>query len=460
IPAWECGNPKSKTQNPKEGCGEIIVSEETPAKCPKCGGTNLIQDPDVLDTWFSSSLWPFSTLGWPDKTKDLEAYYPTTVLVTGYDIITFWVSKMIMIGLKFMKKEPFPKIFIHGLIRDITGKKMSKSLGNVIDPLNVIDRVGADALRFALISLISGQGQDIKLSEEKITEARNFSNKIWNAARYILGKRCETRDARCAFADKWILSRYNKTVDEITGKLDEFDLGEASRKLYDFIWSEFCDWYLEMSKIDASDKVLLEVFEGTLRLLHPLMPFITEEIWQKLEMRDAKCGTIMLARWPKADKKLISESIEEEMNIVKDIVRAIRNIRATLNIPHSKELAAYIVTKKKIGADQAGYIKALARLEKLEIASKISKKIEGSAAAALPAIDIYVPLKGIIDLAKEVERLKEKTIKLDVDIAQLKQRISAGKNIPENVMEEWKGREKEFLRQKETLEMQIKSLSA
>jgi len=455
IPAWTCD------------CGHIIVAEEAPQKCDKCGSTKIVQDPDVLDTWFSSSLWPFSTLGWPDKTRDLETYYPTNVLVTGYDIITFWVSKMIVMGLKFMKKEPFSKIFIHGLIRDVTGKKMSKSLGNVIDPINVIDRVGADALRFALVSLISGQGQDIKLSEDKITEARNFSNKIWNVARYILGKDKSKKVKGLAFADKWILSRFNRTIDDITGKLEEFDMGEAARKLYDFVWSEFCDWYLEMSKIDASDKVLVETFEGTLRLLHPFMPFITEELWQKLEMRDlprgkagARCETIMLAKWPKAEKNLISESIEEEMAAVKDIVRAVRNIRATLNIPHSKELTAYIVTGKKLGAGQVEYIKSLARLEKIDITSKIDKKIEGSAAAVLPEINIYVPLKGIIDLNKEVERLKEKTAKLDEDIVQIKQRISSGRNIPEEVMLEWKGREKELLRQKGALTDQIDSLSA
>ncbi len=478
IPAWECKsqipNPKSQTNpndqipNPKKGCGNIIVSEEAPTKCPKCGGTNLVQDPDVLDTWFSSSLWPFSTLGWPEQTKDLETYYPTTVLVTGYDIITFWVSKMIVMGLKFMKKEPFSKIFIHGLIRDITGKKMSKSIGNVIDPLNVIDRVGADALRFSLISLISGQGQDIKLSEEKITEGRNFSNKIWNAARFILGKVSGIRHQGSGFADKWILSRYNKMINEITEKLEEFDLGEAARKLYDFIWSDFCDWYLEMSKVDASEEVLLEVFEGTMRLLHPFMPFITEEIWQKLEIRDKRSEignakhdkTIMLSHWPKADKSLINENIEDEMAVVKEIVRTIRNIRATLNIPHSKELTAYISTGKKIGADQVKYLTSLARLEKLDISSKTSTKIEGSATAVLPDITIHIPLKGIIDLNKEVDRLKEKIVKLDEEIDKVRQRLSANNNVPEDVLDEWKGREQEFLKQKETLQDQIKSLTA
>jgi valyl-tRNA synthetase len=449
IPAWTCK------------CGEIIVSEETPTKCPKCGGSNLVQDPDVLDTWFSSSLWPFSTLGWPDDTADLKKYYPTSVLVTGYDIITFWVSKMIVMGLKFMNKEPFSKIFIHGLIRDVMGKKMSKSLGNVIDPVNVIDRVGADALRFALVSLISGQGQDIKLSEEKITEARNFSNKIWNAARYILGRVSGDRDIRkSGLADKWILSRYNKTVGDITSNLEDFDLGESARRLYDFIWSEYCDWYVEMSKIEASHKVMIDVFEGTMRLLHPFMPFITEELWQRLESRDQRCKTIMLAEWPKADEKAIDEKVEQEIDVIKDIVKAIRNIRASLNIPHSKELAAHVVTSKAINAEQIKYIKSLARLEKLDISSKLSAKMEGSAAAVLPGISVYIPLKGIIDLDKEVSRLKEKLIGLDSEIEKMQQRISANKNIPEDVLAEWKGRVEEFSKQKVTIQEQIKSLSS
>jgi valyl-tRNA synthetase len=268
------------------------------------------------------------------------------------------------------------------------------------------------------------------------------------------------------FADKWILSRFNHTVLDITSELEEFDLGEAARTLYDFIWNEFCDWYVEMSKIDASQKVLIEVFEGTMRLLHPFMPFITEEIWQKLrderrEMRDVKDkNTIMLAKWPEVDKKSIDDKIEEEMAVVKDIVRAIRNIRASLNIPHSKELSAHIITNKKVSADQSRYIKSLARLEKIDISSKSSKKIEGSAAAVLTGISIYIPLKGIIDLDKEIERLKGKITDLDLEIEKVKQRISANQNVPEDVLNEWKGRSEEFTKQKETLQDQIRSLSS
>jgi valyl-tRNA synthetase len=471
IPAWFCE------------CGEIIVSEEIPIKCPKCGGTKLMQDPDVLDTWFSSSLWPFSTLGWPASVKtsagkpdeyigDLKTYYPTSVLVTGYDIITFWVSKMIVMGLKFMKKEPFSKIFIHGLIRDITGKKMSKSLGNIIDPINVIERVGADALRFALITLITGQGQDIKLSENKITEARNFSNKIWNAARYIFGRRSGDQEIRgSGIADKWILSRYNRTIEKVTSCIENYDPGEGARSLYEFIWSEYCDWYIELSKIEASQEVAVSILEGTLRLLHPFMPFITEEVWQKMEAPNyksqisiksqiSKSKTIMLAEWPSADKSLIDEKIEEEMDVIRDVVKAVRNIRATLNIPHSTQLAAVIITSKKITAQQEKYIMALAKFEKIEIHQKAGKKIEGAATAVLPGMNIFIPLKGIIDLNKEIERLNSKIASINDDLDKLNIRIDSAKNIPEDVLEEWKERKKEFLKQKEILSDQIKSLSS
>jgi valyl-tRNA synthetase len=443
IPAWSCG------------CGHITVSEEAPTKCESCGSSKITQDPDVLDTWFSSSLWPFSTLGWPDDTPDLKKYYPTTVLVTGYDIITFWVSKMIVMGLYFMKKAPFSRVYIHGLIRDITGKKMSKSIGNVIDPLNVIDRVGADALRFALISLITGQGQDIKLAEEKITEARNFSNKIWNAARYLLSSRLKTQNSKLSLADRWILSRFNRTIEEVTANIDNYDPGEAARKLYEFIWGEYCDWYLEMSKVDASQDVAIDVFKCTLKLLHPFMPFITEELWQKLGDK----STIMLSEWPKADMGSIDEKVEEEVAVLQDVVKAIRNIRATLNIPHSQKLAATIATSKKISKEQIEHIKSLARVEELRITASINKKEKGMATALLPGISIQIPLAGIIDIDREVERLSSKVAGLDEEISKLRQRIEKGRNVPDDVLDEWKGREKEFIKEKEILSGQISLLS-
>ncbi|OGC39251.1 valine--tRNA ligase, partial [candidate division WOR-1 bacterium RIFOXYD2_FULL_36_8] len=286
IPVWTCREISNDQLPMSNECREIIVSEVKPEKCPKCGGTKLEQDPDVFDTWFSSALWPFSTLGWPDKTDDLKNYYPTSVLVTGYDIITFWVSRMIMTGMHFMKKEPFSTVFIHGLIRDVTGKKMSKSLGNVIDPLEVIEHAGADALRFALTSLATGGGQDIKLAEEKITEARNFANKIWNVSRFVLmgtDDRPQTTDNRLQpqsleLADKWILSKFNRVISQTTVYLDSYQIGEASKLLYDFIWSEFCDWYVELAKVrlygedqkkkETVQSLLILVLEGILKLLH------------------------------------------------------------------------------------------------------------------------------------------------------------------------------------------------
>ncbi|MFA5876616.1 MAG: valine--tRNA ligase, partial [Candidatus Margulisiibacteriota bacterium] len=359
IPVWYCK------------CSEIIVSETPPTTCPKCGGTSLVQDPDVFDTWFSSCLWPFSTLGWPDAMEggvggrgrprsgsDLATYYPTSVLVTGYDIITFWVSRMIMMGLHFMQDVPFKKVFVHGLVRDAQGKKMSKSTGNVVDPLILIGDVGADALRLALSALISGQGQDIKLADEKIKECRNFCNKIWNASRYVMmnlpegaqveGSPSPAQNAKLQatdlkprnLADKWILSRYHRTVKAVTELLDNYDFGEAARRLYEFVWGDYCDWYLELSKSaltgnDAKTKqttqaILAQVLLGTLKLLHPFMPFITEEIYQKFNAGEGVCGPeratspnavsrhniIVLAAWPAAEEKLIDEQAEKHMEIL------------------------------------------------------------------------------------------------------------------------------------------------
>jgi valyl-tRNA synthetase len=452
VPAWVCE------------CGEIIVSEETPTKCSKCGGSKLTQETDVLDTWFSSSLWPFSTLGWPDKTEDLAKYYPTSTLVTGYDIITFWVSKMIVMGLKFTGKAPFSKIYIHGLIRDVTGKKMSKSLGNVIDPINVIDRVGADALRFSLVSLISGQGQDIKLSEDKINEGRNFSTKIWNAARYVLSSKSEVRNPKLGFADKWILSRFNSAISQVTQNLEEHEVGDAAKRLYEFIWSEYCDWYLEMSKIEASREVLLRVLEGTMRLLHPFMPFITEEIWQKIEVGSARSEggskTIMLSEWPKADEKAIDPSLDGEMETIQGVVREIRNIRATLHIPYSVGLTAILETNKKISDEQIKYITPLAKITELKVVAKYPST-KGTAVATLPGITINVPLLGVIDaesLEKEIVRIKERVIKLDGEIAMMKKKLE-NKNVPAEVSEEWNAQLDGLLTQKIVLDNQIKTLS-
>jgi valyl-tRNA synthetase len=445
IPAWYKGE-------------EIYVGEEP----PKSEG--WAQDPDVFDTWFSSALWPFSTLGWPEETEDLKTYYPTDVLVTSYDIITFWVARMIMAGLHFMRKEPFHTVYIHGLVKDIHGKKMSKSWGNVIDPLEVINRAGADALRFAFISLIAGQGQDVKLSEDKITEARNFANKIWNVSRFVLmGMEPEAkRLGSLELADEWILSRLNQTIKKVTESIDNYEFGEAARSLYDFIWAEFCDWYVEIAKIrlyGADEKakqtvrgVLLTVLEGTLKLLHPFMPFITEEIWNRV-MGDLPAGrhggnreakSIMVSEWPKTDEKLVDLKAEKEMNRLMEVVRAIRNIRAEFNVPQNKEVEAIIVSDKPW---QESYIKTLAKVGQLKIVPNLDKKPERSATAMAAGAQIYVPLAGLIDLEKEKARLikeKEKLLnELQKIQARLKDRQFLEKAKPEAVESE-KARAQEF----------------
>ncbi len=330
---------------------------------------------------------------------------------------------MIMMGLKFMDKRPFEKVFIHGLIRDLSGKKMSKSLGNVIDPVEVIDHVGADALRFSLTSLVTSGGQDLKLSEEKITEGRNFANKIWNVSRFVLMQGDITSDEidvkHLSIADKWIMSRYNSTVDQITTLLDTFEFGEAARRMYEFIWSEFCDWYIEMAKMhmyqdtaskDNTLKVLRHILNGTLRLLHPFMPFETEEIFSYLSK-----DTIMLSDWPKSDKMLTDEQVEKKIGVVLEIVRAIRNIRAEMNVAQNKEISVIISagTSCKDYIETIPYIKLLVKAENVEIIELLPEKPKQSATALVHSIEIYVPLEGLIDYEKEAERLKKEIDEID-----------------------------------------------
>jgi len=456
------------------------VSEEDPKVCPKCGGKDLIQDTDVLDTWFSSALWPFSTLGWPEVLDDLKTFYPTSVLITGYDIITFWVSRMIMMGLKFMREVPFETVYIHGLVRDVHGKKMSKSLGNVIDPINVIDKVGADALRFALISLVTGQGQDIKLSEEKITECRNFANKIWNASRFVLmnldGEKGEPlKEEDLDFSDKWILSRYNHVILRVTSLIEDYDFGEAARVLYEFLWGEFCDWYVEISKEKLYSKdeelktnaqaVLVHVLEGTLRLLHPFMPFITEEIRQKLISEKEQERSIMPCSWPKAEEKFISKDIDVQMRLIMDVVKSIRNTRAELNIPHSKRPDVVLAVRQDSKRDVIGtaqkYIKELAGLGEVDIKGKLTKKPENTATSVVSGIEIYIPLKGLIDIKKEKERLKRELGKLDLELERIKKKFQNKKfvkNAKPEVIEKERNKEAEYLDKKKIIAKRLKSL--
>lgn len=413
IPAWYC-----------DECGEVVVSKETPTACPKCGCTHLTQDPDTLDTWFSSALWPFSTLGWPDKTPELAHYFPTSTLVTGYDIIFFWVARMIFSSVENMHERPFDTVFIHGIVRDAQGRKMSKSLGNGIDPLIVIDEYGADALRFTLATGNS-PGNDMRFSDEKVGASRNFANKLWNAARFILMNLGEDEKAPhipddLALEDKWILSLFNKLTKEVTDNLDKFELGIAVQKLYDFIWDVFCDWYIEISKIrlNSGDEkaaqtardMLVYIMSNTLKLLHPFMPFITEEIWQTLP-HDGE--SIMISEWPVYKDEYNFSVEEQEMDRIMEAVRAIRNRRAEMNVPPSKKAKYYIATAHKDTFEKAGiFMQRLASCSEAEIGD--SFEIDDAVCIVTTDAKIYIPLGELVDFEKEIARLnkeKEKVLK-------------------------------------------------
>ncbi len=412
IPAWYCSD-----------CGEVIVSKTDPDCCPKCGSKNITQDPDTLDTWFSSALWPFSTLGWPEKTPELEHFYPTNTLITGYDIIFFWVARMIFSGCEHMGKYPFDTVFIHGIVRDSQGRKMSKSLGNGIDPLEVIDKYGADALRFTLVTGNS-PGNDMRFSDEKVGASRNFANKLWNAARYVLMNLGEDEPAphipeNLALEDKWILSKFNTLAKEITDNLEKFELGIAVQKLYDFIWDVFCDWYIEISKIrlqaggeaaQTAKDVLVYVLSNTLKLLHPFMPFITEEIWQSLP-HDGE--SIMISKWPEYSEALAFDAEENEMEKIMEAVRAIRNRRAEMNVAPSKKAKYFVATADKETFEFAGvFMKRLASASEVEVGDSFD--IDGAVAIVTSDAKIYRPMGELIDFEAERARLnkeKDKALK-------------------------------------------------
>ncbi len=423
IPAFFC-----------DDCGEMVVTKEDEVTCPKCGA-KMRQDPDTLDTWFSSALWPFSTLGWPESTDDLRRFYPTSTLVTGYDIITFWVSRMIFSGLEYMGEKPFSDVLIHGLVRDAQGRKMSKSLGNGIDPLEIIDRYGADALRFALTTNNS-PGNDMRFSDEKIESARNFANKIWNASRFILMNldlkviKNPAEFSALAIEDKWILSKFNRLTAEVSENLDKYELGVALAKLYDFIWDQFCDWYIELVKprlLDSECKnreeaqnTLAFVFTSTLQLLHPFMPFITEEIWQKFPHEGE---SIMISHWPEYSEALNFEKEEEALKRIIEIITAIRYRRNEMNVPASKKVPIYIQT-----AFQADFENSTAFLTRLAGASKISFETsydpESCISIATDSATVYIPLFELLDIEKEKERLQNEMKKLTVEIERLEKKLS------------------------------------
>ena len=414
IPAFYC-----------DDCGEMTVSKTDVHTCPKCGGTHIHQEEDVLDTWFSSALWPFSTLGWPDKTKELEYFYPTSTLVTGYDIIFFWVARMIFSGVEHMGETPFKTVYIHGLVRDAQGRKMSKSLGNGIDPLEVIDQYGADALRFTLATGNS-PGNDMRFSDERVQASRNFCNKIWNASRFIQMNLTIDKDkavelpAELALEDKWIISKFNTLVADVTRNIDQYELGLAASKLNDFIWENFCDWYIEIAKtrLQTGDenvqKVLCYVLSGAMQLLHPFMPFITETIWQALPHEGP---SVMVSKWPEYDEKLNFSVEEAQMESLMDAVRAIRNRRAEMNVPPSKKAKVLILTEKKdTFSAGAGFFPKLAYASEIELIDAVPADASRMASVVTGDAQIYMPMGDLIDFEAERARLGKEKSKVEADI--------------------------------------------
>ena len=435
IPAYYC-----------EECGEMVVAKEEPSACPKCGGTHFHQDEDVLDTWFSSALWPFSTLGWPENTEDLKKFYPTSTLVTGYDIIFFWVARMIFSGVEVMKETPFEYVLIHGLVRDAQGRKMSKSLGNGIDPLEVIDTYGADALRFMLLSGIS-PGSDIRYQVEKVEGARNFANKLWNASRFaIMNIKDEEgnflpiaseEDAKLQAEDRWILQTINDALPEINQNMERFEFALAAQKIYELIWGEFCDWYIELIKPrlygeDEADKAsarccLVKCLKSLLKLLHPFMPFITEEIWSFLpKAADAK-QFLMLESWPAHDPSMNYEEDKAVLNLSMDIIRAIRGIRHEAEALPSRKLHAVILAEadqEKLAKAGERYIKTLGNLEGLDFVASEEALPEETMSAALPGLEVYVPLDDLMDYEAEYARLTKEKERLMKEVARVTNQLA------------------------------------
>lgn len=456
IPVWYCQNPsfvvrrssfekqiltnhESRTTNhePRSLCPPI-VARETPKKCPHCGCTNLVQDEDVLDTWFSSSLWPFSTLGWPQKTDTLKAYYPTNTLSTARDIIYFWVARMVMMGLKLMGEVPFTDVYIHGTILDASGRRMSKSLGNGIDPIDIIEKYGADAMRFSLV-VLSTEGQDLKLSESKFEMGRNFCNKLWNAARFVM-MNCEhvkeTKDRELSIADRWILHRMQETINSVNSELTNFHFSVAAQTLYQFVWNDFCDWYLEAAKLglnstDENQKAaaiftLKDVLSGVLKLLHPFLPFITEELWSNI---NREADPLIVSQYPAEGKAQYLEDAKAFEMAVIEPVEAIRNIRGESNVPPAKRIPkVYSGTKDKLllKIDTAKYVEYLSRVDKFEmfVAGKEPEETKKSATSVREHQTIYVPLAGLIDVTMETARLEKEMGRVQMEIASVEKKLA------------------------------------
>ena len=461
IPAFYC-----------DDCGHMEVSKEDITTCPKCGGA-VRQEEDVLDTWFSSALWPFSTMGWPEVTEDLKRYYPTDVLVTGYDIITFWVSRMIFSGLEHMNEKPFSTVFIHGLVRDAQGRKMSKSLGNGIDPLKVIEEYGADALRFALATG-NAPGNDMRFSDEKIEAARNFANKLWNASRFVLMNLTESDEELLAAADeadltiedKWILSKFNRLAKTVNDNVANFEIGVALAEIYSFTWDTFCDWYIEMAKSRifeggapalTAKRTLVRILSGILGLLHPYMPFITEEIYQAIPH---KCESIMISEYPTFDESLVYTDAEEDVERIISCITAIRTRRAEMNVPPSKKAKLFVVTKYEETFNRAAKI-----LEKLASASEVivtdGYESDDAVMIATDAGRLYIPLAEVIDFEKERARLTAEMKKNDGEIERIEKKLSNEGFVakaPAAVIEGEKAKLKKYLEVRESLTLALNKL--
>lgn len=465
IPAWHCAD-----------CGEITVSLEDPSACAACGSSNISQDEDVLDTWFSSSLWPFSTMGWPEETDDLKRYFPNNVLITGHDIIYFWVARMIFTSLEFKGEKPFQDVIIHGLVRDANGIKMSKSLGNGVDPLEVIDQYGADAMRF-MISTGSTPGQDLRFRWERLESARNFINKIWNASRFVLMNLDEfTVDdidlsGSLNTADQWILTRLQETVSHVTQQLEGYHFNEAGRALYEFIWDEFCDWYIEFAKLalygedavakETTRSVLCHVLDQILRLLHPFMPFVTEEIWQNLPHRGV---SIMVAEWPQPEERFRFPQAVEQMNLYMDVIRSVRNIRAEVNAPMSKKVDIFIRADDETTLSYLHHgeqwIRQQSNPNHLSIGTEINLS-EKTMSAVVTGAEILLPLAGLIDIEQEVNRLQKELKKLDAEVERVQKKLANQGFIakaPAHVVEEERRKEKDYREKREKVQARLNEL--
>ena len=463
IPAYYC-----------DDCGEMTISKEDVKVCPKCGGTHIRQDEDVLDTWFSSALWPFSTLGYPEMTEDLKYFYPTDVLVTGYDIIFFWVARMIFSGLEHMKRIPFKNVLIHGLVRDSQGRKMSKSLGNGIDPTEIISKYGADTLRFSLINGVAA-GSDMRFSDEKIEGARNFMNKIWNASRFVLlnceGKKIlPLKECKLTIADKWIITKLNKTVKDITLNMEKYEMGVALANLYDFVWNDFCDWYIEFTKpvLYGEDEkkttytvsVLIYVLDKIIKLLHPFVPFITERIYKN--MPNAK-GSVMVSEFPKYDTKQNYSVAVSEIEMVKDIIKTVRNVRSKTGAAPSKKITLFISTEKEAAIKAGGsYIKKLAGIAEVKFIKDKSELNEKIISQVIDKAELYIPLGELVDFDKERERLKKELENVENEIARASGKL-ANKGFldkaPKALVDQERAKYDKFIDMRNKLNKQLEDIS-